>query len=237
MSLLLLSLLAACTTDVGLIATVPADTEPEVEVVEVEADTDAPDDGGGLQEVGDTASPGGDEAHDGDTGPQGELSDTGDTAVDEPPSSYEVVISITADDYVELSVDGELYDLENQDEWEHRDDVELVLTSGTHVVTARVEDSIGVANALLAAVTVDGDVVTATGDGTWQWRPVDDTRSADDPAYSPEGWEQALTCEDQSIWGTYWPAELYELGASWIWSSEDCRELGQAIFQVELELD
>ncbi len=150
---------------------------------------------------------------------------------------HEVSITVTADDVVELYVDGVPQKLPNGDGWSYSDTVTLTLPSGPHLIAAYGDDVANVVSGFIGVVTVDGVTETVTGDGTWL--AVDSTPGAAwaDPKFDDSAWLPALPCDaaDAAIWGTYWPADFYAAGAQWIWG-HDCGALGTTWFRRELIL-
>lgn len=149
---------------------------------------------------------------------------------------YDVEVLLTADDEWRGWIDGTPISATNQTSWSYTDTLTWTLESGTHVLAIHAEDVGSVISGFNSVIWIDGVRTTRTGDGDWR---MIDTLPATDFIYDTfddSGWSTAIVCSDQSIWGTYWPADFIAEGAEWVWWTADCGNLQEAWFRLELEL-
>lgn len=150
-------------------------------------------------------------------------------------TDYDISVIVTADDRVELFIDGTPQTLPNGEDWQNADIIETTLSSGTHIIAVHGVDVANVISGVLVAVYVDGIAETLSGDG--QWLSTGTAPSSDwiQTLFDDSSWSIAPLCSDSSTWGTYWNADLYKAGLQWIWS-RDCRDLGEGWFRYKLVL-
>lgn len=146
---------------------------------------------------------------------------------------YEVGLRISADDQWEGWLDG--IRIDQQEGWNQVSDYSYVLSSGTHVLAVRVDDLHLIINGLIAEVSIDGEIGSLTGDGSWR------VRASQPPAewiradYTDGDWAIPLICEDDAPWSGI--PTLVNAEAEWIWHDGDCRQvLGSGWFRLALEL-
>jgi hypothetical protein len=158
--------------------------------------------------------------------------------VGSPGRDYDVVILVTADDEWQGWLDGAPLTGANQGDWQRGDRFERRLPSGRHVLALHAYDKARVVAGLIAFVEVDGAVALKTGDAGFRAVGSRPASSWMDPGFDDSAWPRAATCDSSSAstWGTYWPAPFYDKGASWIWTTSNCRALGEAWIRVELVL-
>lgn len=152
---------------------------------------------------------------------------------------HDVTIMLTADDSFDLYVDGVdvTSDATYPNNWFQKDTLTYTLESGCHTLAVAAKDQFSVISGFIASVSVDGVVTTNTGDGEWL---VSDVNPG--PGWTLNGFDDSSMyteqpCNSQSVWGTYWPAPFYAVGASWVWGNTACGNLGEAFFRLNLELD
>ncbi len=139
--------------------------------------------------------------------------DDGDGEIDED-CEYELEVLFTADDELELFIDG--VSQGTYLGWSTSDTVTMTITSGTHYVAAHAYDLGGSISGYRAQVSLDGDVLARTGDGSF----------LGSNSWPGTGWETstaglwagANTCSYSSGW-TVNPADLDSAGTDWIWFS------------------
>ena len=138
-----------------------------------------------------------------------------------PDASLEVFI--TVDDAFQIWIDGQEYNGPNQSAWTHGDTFAAQVAACTdHTVAVHSVDVGYVINAMIAVVSVDGQNVSVTGDGSWKAVGAAPTAGWEQPSYNDSMWPTASVCSTNSPWGTYWPAPFYAEGAQWIWDSSNC---------------
>ena len=146
------------------------------------------------------------------------LDDNGNGQIDED-CEYELDVLFTADDDMELFIDGSSQG--SYLGWSTSDSVTMTITSGTHYIAAHARDLGGSIAGYRAQVSLDGDVLALTGDGSF----------LGSSTYPGTGWETSTSglsaganlCSYSSGWNIN-PADLESAGAEWIWfsSSNSC---------------
>ncbi len=166
-----------------------------------------------------------DEGHDAD----------GDGILDCDEITYTISWSGTGDDAWTAYVDGT--SLGSYYGWNTVNTFTLTLDSGPHVLAAYAWDTGAAIAGFLSTVSVNGSVVSRTGDGSWRY-----TRSPGSSwtavSYSSAGWSTPPQCSSSQV-SSYWsgtPASLRGAGANWIWHSSNCTALGDAYFRYEFTL-
>ena len=151
---------------------------------------------------------------------------------------HDVSILITADDRYRLYVDGMdvTSDATYPNNWFRSDTLNYTLRSGCHTLAVEASDTFSVISGFIASVSVDGVVMTNTGDGEWLASDVNPG-----PGWTLNGFDDSAMyteqiCSNQGVWGTYWPAPFYAVGASWVWGNTNCNNLGEAFFRLNLQL-
>ncbi len=151
---------------------------------------------------------------------------------------YEVSIMLTADDSYQLYVDGVdvTSDATYPNNWFRGDTLTYTLESGCHTLAVAASDTYSVTSGFIASVSVDGVLATNTGDGEWLA-----SDSNPGPGWTLVGFDDSSMfteqpCASSSIWGTYWPAPFYAVGASWVWGNTACGNLGEAFFRLNMDL-
>jgi hypothetical protein len=159
-----------------------------------------------------------------------------DGIVDCDERTYAVELILTADDAWEGWADG--VSIGGEGNWNTAERVSLTMDSGSHVVAIHAMDTGAAIAGFIAAVSVDGVLVSLTGDGSW--RLADAVPS--DPAWTTSAfddtsWGVGAPCDGGDV-SRYWgstPAEITSLGAQWIWP-RGCTALDQAAARLTLEL-
>ncbi len=160
----------------------------------------------------------------------------GDGITDCTERTHAVELLLTADDSWEGWVDGG--SIGGEGGWNTTERVSLSLDSGPHVVAIHAMDT-GLAIAgFIAAVYVDGGIISLTGDGTWKVAEA----LPSDPAwttwtYDDSAWGVGLPCDPSDV-AAYWggaPADLTSLGAQWIWP-RGCTALDRAALRLRIDL-
>jgi len=151
--------------------------------------------------------------------------------------SYDVELSLTADDSWDGFVDGMVIDdAVNAGDWMRGDTLPYSMASGCHTIAIHGRDVAGVLSGFIASVSVDGRMTSVTGDGSWRVTGADPGGGWEGLAYDDRSWAMPPDCQDTAAWGDYWPEAFYEVGASWIWSDANCRSLGEAWFRLDVVL-
>ena len=142
-------------------------------------------------------------------------------------------LSLSADDQWEGWVDGVLID--RQEGWNQADEYSFVLASGAHVIAVRAEDLHQIINGFIAAVDIDGQSRSLSGDGLWRVSAVEPAADWTDLSFFDGDWAIPTICSDDAPWSGM--PTLVDPDAEWIWHDADCRqELGTGWFRLSLEL-
>ncbi|TNE87887.1 MAG: hypothetical protein EP330_16445 [Deltaproteobacteria bacterium] len=149
---------------------------------------------------------------------------------------FEVTVTATADDRLDLWIDGAPVSLPNGNAWSRSDAVTVELNPGWHTIAAKGTDVARVISGFRAEVDIDGTLAYATGDGSWTVYPTYPGAGWEQPGYPTAGWNTPSVCADASPWGTYWPTLLSGGPSKWVWDTANCRTLGQAWFRLDFEL-
>lgn len=132
-----------------------------------------------------------------------------------------MTMHITADDYYEIFVNGELQDATNNTFWGRSDLLELNLDAcGENVIAVKVRDIHKTAKALLATAYLDGNVYTATGLGQWKVTTTDPGPGWNTLTFDDSAWDASVVCK-RNYWGLA-HQDILSSGANWIWNEEDC---------------
>jgi len=159
-------------------------------------------------------------------------------AVGTPGRDYDLEISITADDEWQGWLNGAPLPGINRGDWQRRDTFTTRLPSGEHVLAIHAYDKARVVAGLIAYVTVDGDAWYPSGASDYRVSTTRPPADWVDPDFDASAWPVASRCDTSSasVWGTYWPAPFYDVGASWIWWTPNCRSLGEGWFRLQITL-
>ncbi len=141
------------------------------------------------------------------------IDNDGDGLIDED-CIYDLTVISTADDDFDLFVDGN--QIGGSIGWATSETQSVQVTGGTHYVAAHAWDVAHVVAGFMAAVKVDGDLVTVTGDGTWNG-------SFMDPG---PGWQTTPFGATPNLVNFSWPGpqDLYNEGADWVWLEDGTLE-------------
>jgi hypothetical protein len=155
-----------------------------------------------------------------------------------PGRDYEIEVVVTADDEWKGWLDGAPLTGPNQGAWTTADTFERTLPSGRHVLAIHAYDVARAVAGAIAFVKVDGAVVYRTGDGAFRVSGTAPAADWVDPTFDASSWPVASRCDSGSaaVWGTYWPKVFLDNGAAWVWTTTNCRALGQAWVRLEFEL-
>ncbi len=149
---------------------------------------------------------------------------------------YEVEVLLTADDQWLGWIDGTSISAPNQTSWSYTDTLTWTLQSGTHVLAIHAEDVASVISGFNSVVWIDGVREVRTGDGVWKMTNTMPSSDFIYDTFDDSSWSTAIVCADQSIWGTYWPADFIAEGAQWVWWTSSCGDLQEAWFRLVIEL-
>ncbi|MCC6624564.1 MAG: hypothetical protein IT385_25170 [Deltaproteobacteria bacterium] len=153
--------------------------------------------------------------------------------------THKVAITLTADNFYELWVNGEnvATDLGN---WSSEDTIEVDLESGCHVIGIHAWGDGAVTAGMIAAVEIDGVVRWTTGDSKPEWSVTGPSAPAGDwhdLFYDDSAWSDPRACVGTSQWGTA-VDPLLALGARWVWWNPECdEELSTAWFRLTFTVD
>jgi len=149
---------------------------------------------------------------------------------------HRVELELTGDDGWEAWIDGDPFTAANYGTWSSADHLEWPLGPGEHVLAVHGYDYYGGLAGFQAALWVDGELRTATGDGTW--RQVSAAPDADwlDATYDDSAWSPEIVCADPSGWGNPDLDDLPAAGAKWVWWTSDCAALGSAWLRYRFTL-
>ena len=138
-----------------------------------------------------------------------------------------VKVTLTADDAWQGWMDSVAFSAPGQNAWNQIDAVEWDLPCGDHALALYATDTAQVIAGVLAAVEIEGTVKFVSG--PTDWTMFDSAPPADwtDAAFDDSAWHIPEQCSDPSPWGSQ-PQPLYDLGATWIWWTANCRDLGEA---------
>lgn len=155
-----------------------------------------------------------------------------------PGRDYDLEISITADDEWQGWLNGAPLPGINRGDWQRRDTINARLPSGEHVLAIHAYDKARVVAGLIAYVKVDGDPWYPSGAADFRVSTTRPPTEWVNPDFDASAWPAASRCDTSSasVWGTYWPAPFYDVGASWIWWTPNCRSLGEGWFRLVIEL-
>ena len=141
------------------------------------------------------------------------LDDDGDGLIDED-CEYELEVLFTADDELELFIDSTSQGTYLG--WSTSDTVTTTITGGTHYVAAHAYDVGGAISGFRAQISLDGDVLARTGDGSFMGSN----------SHPGVGWQSSTAglwsgpnlCYYDVNWETS-PSDLEVAGTDWIWFS------------------
>jgi hypothetical protein len=130
----------------------------------------------------------------------------GDGLIDED-CTFELAITVTADDAHDTYLDGALWG--SNLGWSIASTYTATVQGGVHHIASHAWDVGGVVAGYMAAVYVDGQLVTVTGDGTW----------GASSNYPGAGWETTPfgTTPNPVLFNWPGPQVLYDEGATWVW--------------------
>ena len=157
------------------------------------------------------------------------LDNDGDGLVDED-CRYEIAVTATGDDISKIYIDGNL--VGSTSGWGGAQTFVVGATGSVHHVAAEVVDMSGVQTGFLAAIYANGQLVSATGDGSWWAQLGSPSSSTWTTTTSGMVAETLATCT--------WPglAAFSGTGAEWIWPANcyDTSGSGRAYFVNEFEI-
>jgi hypothetical protein len=160
----------------------------------------------------------------------------GDGILDCDERTYVVELLLTADDAWEGWVDGT--SIGGEGSWNTAERVSLTLDSGPHVVAVHAMDTGAAIAGFLAAVSVDGAVVSLSGDGAWRMaEAVPSDPSWTLASFDDSAWTAGTECSASDV-SRYWnttPSEITSLGARWIWP-RGCTALDEAALRLRIDL-
>ncbi len=136
------------------------------------------------------------------------IDNDGDGEVDED-CGYELTLTVTSDDAGKFYIDG-TYVGQNYG-WTDTQVISVGVYGNTHTIAAEVSDLARGYVGFLAAVDINGDLITATGDGTWVGAagvPTASNWTTDDTGLS------AVSTQSCAWYGL---APFSGTGAEWIW--------------------
>ena len=164
-----------------------------------------------------------------------QLFGTGPTPKQPEVFEYDVQLQVTADDACQAWIDGSEVTGSNSSSWSSYDTASTTLQSGDHAIAVYATDQHAVIAGFIAVVQVDGAAWSVTGDGSWLHSGSDPGSGWEDPAFDDSSWAVPISCSDTSPWGSS-PADLLAHGATWVWWTSNCRDLGEAWFRLDLTL-
>lgn len=144
-------------------------------------------------------------------------------------------LDLTADDSWRGWLDGEELSGINQDVWYGEDHFSWDLACGDHTLAVYVTDTAQVTSGLLTVLRINDAVAYVTGPEDWlmtdslpdyDWREI---------AYDDSAWKVPEVCADLTPWGSF-PTAYYGDGATWIWWTSACNNLGEAWFRLDFEV-
>ncbi len=138
-----------------------------------------------------------------------------------------VELFLTADDSWQGWIDGVEFAGPNQSVWNQFDTFEWEMECGDHALSLYARDTGLTIAGVIAVVRVEGVVRFVSGPTDWTMTDALPPSGWTDPAFDDSGWHIPEVCADTSPWGST-PQPFYDLGASWIWWSTNCRDLGEA---------
>ena len=141
--------------------------------------------------------------------------------------SKHVTLMLTADDAWDGWMDGTEFFGANSDTWSASDTLEWDMGCGDHTLALYATDVAHAVSGVIAVVWVDGAVRFVSG--PTDWTIVDTPPPSDwtDITFDDSGWNVPQVCSTSSIWGAS-PQPFYDQGASWIWWTSSCSDLGEA---------
>jgi hypothetical protein len=157
------------------------------------------------------------------------------TGVEPPPTifDYTVDLELTADDEWEGWIDGA--PIGSGSGWSTVDAFSWTLQSGDHVVAVHAYDVARSIAGFIGQLSVDGVVVSQTGDGSWVHVGSAPGATWMDLTYDDSAWTTPAVCSNTSPWGGR-PTSLISAGADWVWWSSNCQALGETWFRLEFTL-
>jgi hypothetical protein len=147
------------------------------------------------------------------------IDNNGDAVVDEG-CEWSLSMMMTADDAYTVYVDGvEIGDntgWSTTETWLH-----ALTTAGVHHIAVEAEDVGGIVAGFLASVSLNGVVISQTGDGSWLGSAVDPGAGWETSTAGLSAEVSAMACDLDRWKGR--PADLIATGAEWVWQ-DNCDE-------------
>jgi len=152
---------------------------------------------------------------------------------------HHVAVTLTADNYYELWVNGTLM-ASDTGHWANEDVIELDLDSGCHVIGVHAWGDGAVTAGMIAAVEIDGVIRWTTGDAKPEWSVTGPDAPAGDwhaLGFDDSAWADPRACTTTSQWGAAVDPMLL-LGAHWVWWNPECDDqLATAWFRLTFTVD
>jgi hypothetical protein len=160
------------------------------------------------------------------------LDNNGDGQIDEG-CEYELYMAATADDVMDAYLDGS--DWFSSASWNAIDGGSAVVGPGVHHIAVAASDTYNVIAGFHAAVYVDGQLESVTGEGSWVGTNVAPATGWETSTSGMSPDDSAL-CGSSYIWGT--PNAFAGLGSSWVWFGDclDTTSYQDNWFVLELEV-
>ncbi len=161
--------------------------------------------------------------------PRGEAEQLGNGEVDDPCDGFTQTVDLflTADDAWQGWLDNVEFNGPGQNAWNQFDTFTWEMECGDHALALYATDTGLVIAGVVAVISVEGSVRFVSGPTDWTMIDTTPPSGWTDPAFDDSSWHIPEVCADTSPWGAT-PQPFYDLGASWIWWSTDCRNLGEA---------
>lgn len=131
---------------------------------------------------------------------------------------HEVEIQLTADNQWTGTFDGAPFSGPGAELWPEIDTLTFSVPAGEHTFAIQVED-FGAVGGFIAVVSVDGEQVSHTGDGSW----------------TVGAGAAASVCGNLALWGSS-PGPLYTQGATWIWDDGACTPFHTPLLELTFEI-
>jgi hypothetical protein len=138
-----------------------------------------------------------------------------------------VDLLLTADDEWEGWIDNVSFTGPNASAWNAFDQFEWEMPCGDHALSLHARDTAMVISGVIAVVKVEGVIRFVSGPSDWTMTDSAPPAGWTDPGFDDSSWHIPEVCSDTSPWGSV-PQTFYDQGASWIWWTSECTDLGEA---------
>lgn len=147
-----------------------------------------------------------------------------------------IEIQMSADDEWSGTIDGDPIGGGNQGLWTRSDVMQFPLDRGEHVIAIHAWDIARVISGFIGVVRVDGAPIAVTGGSGWTVSTVLPAPGWEVPGYDDSDWSTPGVCTDASPWDSR-PTDLVNDGAQWVWTTSNCRGLGEGWFRLTFLLE